>query len=753
MMNVMTIWSAVVKAYKMEFHLFPLRVKDKRPATTEGFKDATRDKAIIKAWWAENPEYNIGIACGESGIAVVDCDKGLADRAAFDAWFAESGLPPTYAVHTGRRTSFGVQLYYRGTMKSSGAGKFELNGVTGEVKSIGGYVVGVGSIHPDSGEEYEFLADLPLADLPPIVSEHVHHKKEVIEQVAESDGLIPQGDWHNLLVSHAGTLMNLGIRSPKGLYRGLLTYALEKFDVSQGLDKAHVMEIAASAAASFESETKEEAIADLEKCKETFAIEEVKEAAASERPADEPICAFNLTETGNAERFAYRYKGAFIFTKARDWMVYRNGIWWVDKTGQVDRALLETLRHVAMEADGLDEKIVIAFEAFAKKSESANGRAAALRLSAKERAFARNYDAFDRHEDLICCKNGVMNLTTQEFGPHKPEYLFTKGTDITYEAGARCPQFEAFVSQVMDGNANLIGYLQRWCGYSLSASTEECAMCVPVGIAGSGKSTLLNVLTGILGDYGAIADAEMFMAKRGDSGQPFEFAGLEGKRGLIAVETEEGKSFAVAKIKRMSGNDTIRACYKHKDWFEFQPSWKIWLACNDFPVTPAGDQAIWDRLKPVPFRVRFRGQQNEIKDLSAKLLREEGSGILNWMLRGYGEWKRIGLAEPAEAREAQAVIREEMDFLARFLEEKTERTELPHEYVSNKALFNSFVLWAEANKEGRGWDQKRFTKECRSRGLETKPTLMAGRKTVRAWQGIRLLEYTPPTALEHEEAM
>src|SRR5208282_1143967 len=207
----MTIMDAVAKAYRTGFYIFPLKIKDKRPATAQGFKDATRDKTQIHAWW-DSHEYNVGIACGESGISVVDLDKGLEDREAYDKWFATSGLPPTYAVHTGRRTSFGAQLYYRGTMKSSGAGKFELNGVTGEIKSTGGYVVGLGSIHPDSGAEYELLADLPLAELPPIVQEHVHHKKEVIEQVAESDGLIPQGDWHNLLVSHAGTLMNLGIR-------------------------------------------------------------------------------------------------------------------------------------------------------------------------------------------------------------------------------------------------------------------------------------------------------------------------------------------------------------------------------------------------------------------------------------------------------------------------------------------------------------------------------------------------------------
>ena len=106
--------------------------------------------------------------------------------------------------------------------------------------------------------------------------------------------------------------------------------------------------------------------------------------------------------------------------------------------------------------------------------------------------------------------------------------------------------------------------------------------------------------------------------------------------------------------------------------------------------------------------------------------------------------------EPAVARETQMAIRDEMDFLGRFLSEKTTKTENVNEYVSNRELFSVFTMWAETTKEGRGWKDKRFAKECRLRGLDTRATNING-KTTRAWQGIKLVGYQLSSTMMHEE--
>lgn len=262
-----TLYGYVQDAMALGFHIFPLGVKAKTPTsglTHHGFKDSSADPIIIAKWWKINPELNFGINCGDSGIAVSDIDTGLNSLEEFQAWFKASGLPPTYTVRTGRRNAFGVHMYWKGTMPSSGSKKWSLNGCTGEVKSVGGYVVGVGSIHPDSGERWEVICDAPLAALPDLVRDSVTRAAATAPVVALGNflaqtavaggGKIPPGNWHNLLVSFAGKAINAGITSPIGLYRAMVAYAEDNFDFSTvPLDKEHVKQIAVSAAETFEA--------------------------------------------------------------------------------------------------------------------------------------------------------------------------------------------------------------------------------------------------------------------------------------------------------------------------------------------------------------------------------------------------------------------------------------------------------------------------------------------------------------------
>lgn len=454
------------------------------------------------------------------------------------------------------------------------------------------------------------------------------------------------------------------------------------------------------------------------------------EQGAQVKPQDEAEERYGsvpLTDSGNAERFARRFVHKYLYTQATAWMKYSNGRWLRDKVSEAEDDMLATIRLIPEEAEGMDDKIAGAYIGFATSHESAKGRNAAMAMAALHPAFTRDYSReFNRHPELFCCGNGVFNLETGEFGSHKPGYLLTKGSNVVYDPTATCPRFEKFVSEVCCGNENLVGYLRRIAGYTLTADTGECAMFILTGGAGGGKSTYVNIVSGIMGDYAQTADAGMLMSKKGDTGQPFEFAGSEGCRALIAVEAESDKKFALARVKRMTGNDMIRACFKHKDWYEYRPAFKLYLACNEFPKTGgAGDQSVWDRLKPIPFNARFRGEKTEVKNLSDILLAEEASGILNWMLRGHAEWKATGLAEPPEARQVAAELREGEDFLGRFLEQKTTGDDRPDRMVLCSRMYEMFKFWADQEKEGRGWSSKRFVKEMEARGYK------AGNLTVR----------------------
>ena len=168
----MTLADAAATLAAHGYHVHPLRPREKVPATTRGFKDASCDPRQVAQWWAEMPAANIGVACGASGVAVLDIDTKAGadpreilsqyDRA--DAPVVGTGIGPERSTRyprslAGRR---GVQVYFKGSMSS--AGRLTIAGC--EIKAVGGYVVAPPSVHP-CGVEY--VGELPAVEELPAV--------------------------------------------------------------------------------------------------------------------------------------------------------------------------------------------------------------------------------------------------------------------------------------------------------------------------------------------------------------------------------------------------------------------------------------------------------------------------------------------------------------------------------------------------------------------------------------------------------
>ena len=130
------------------WHIFPVRPRGKEPITSHGFKDATTDPASIRGWWCKWPHANIGLACGASGLTVIDLDPRNGEP--------NLNLMPTLTSKTG---GGGWHYFYSGVVRSCKP----LPGV--DIKSDGGYVILPPSIHP-SGRRYEWVNDFQVALLP-----------------------------------------------------------------------------------------------------------------------------------------------------------------------------------------------------------------------------------------------------------------------------------------------------------------------------------------------------------------------------------------------------------------------------------------------------------------------------------------------------------------------------------------------------------------------------------------------------------
>jgi putative DNA primase/helicase len=217
----------------------------------------------------------------------------------------------------------------------------------------------------------------------------------------------------------------------------------------------------------------------------------------------------------------------------------------------------------------------------------------------------------------------------------------------------------------MDGNTELIGFIQRAIGYSLTGNVSEQCLFFLHGEGANGKSTFLNVIKEMCGDYAIQCPADTLMMKR-EQGISNDVARLRGSRFVATSETEEGQPLAEAKVKQLTGGDPIVARFLYGELFEFTPNFKIWLAANHKPIIRGGDHAIWRRIKLIPFNVTFFAR--EMDHTLPERLRSEYPGIFAWAVAGCREWHQHGLKPPKEITEATRQYKEEMDLLEQWID-------------------------------------------------------------------------------------
>jgi hypothetical protein len=107
---------------------------------------------------------------------------------------------------------------------------------------------------------------------------------------------------------------------------------------------------------------------------------------------------------------------------------------------------------------------------------------------------------------------------------------------------------------------------------------------------------------------------------------------------------------AEALVKQLTGGDRVAARPLYREYFEFTPSFKLWLACNHRPVIRGTDIAVWRRIRLIPFDVTIPPAEQDRR--LAERLRGELPGILAWALAGCLAWRKQGLGDAEAVSEA-----------------------------------------------------------------------------------------------------
>ncbi len=283
---------------------------------------------------------------------------------------------------------------------------------------------------------------------------------------------------------------------------------------------------------------------------------------------------------------------------------------------------------------------------------------------------------------------------------------------IAAREGKRVAIIEA---DTFGGDTAMIDYLQRLVGMSYIGEVRHHIMPFIFGPGANGKSVFLDVIMGVGGDYASSAPPGFLMAGRQDESAIARLAGL---RVVVCSEVGIRDRFDEAKVKLLTGGDTLTARFLYGRHFTFTPSHTLWLAGNHQPRVEAGGESFWRRTRIIGFEHTVPPERR-IDSLASRLIAEEGPGILAWIVQGAVDQAAHGLEEPASVADATARYAVEEDALARFIADRVH------------------IGGGDAVRTPTAEVRKAYTSWCRDEGEEEISAQMFGRELRSRW-GIRM---------------
>ena len=380
---------------------------------------------------------------------------------------------------------------------------------------------------------------------------------------------------------------------------------------------------------------------------------------------------FSRTDIGNAERLARRHGHKIRHCFEKGWLVWTGTHWGVEKRGEIRILVEETIKAIVPE-----EVPNVGFEEGGELLKWAKGSLNIVRIRATISCAEANppipavLDDFDQDPWKLNLLNGTFDLKTDSFCVHRKEDMITKLARVNHVPEADCPRWQAFLNRILSEDTDLIEFVKKAVGYSLTGSTSQECLFILHGVGANGKSTFVETIEALLSTYAMQTPTETLMMRRPDA-PTNDLARLKGARFVSASETEEGRQFSESRLKAMTGGDTVTARFLFKEFFEFRPEFKLWLSCNHKPVIKGTDDAIWRRIRLIPFLVQIPPDEQDpsLRGPNGKL-QSELPGILNWALEGCRSWQKNGLNPPAAVREATKGYRSDMDVFGSYISDR-----------------------------------------------------------------------------------
>lgn len=346
----------------------------------------------------------------------------------------------------------------------------------------------------------------------------------------------------------------------------------------------------------------------------------------------------------------------------------------------------------------------------------------AERFARADPSHAVTSNIWDADPWLLGTPAGTLDLRTGKMHQPRKDENITKQTGCAPE-NKPPERWLSFLHDATRGDEEMMVYLQRIAGYCLTGMTNEHALFFIYGPGGNGKSVFLNMLVHILGGYAMSAPMDTFTSSKFAS-HPTELAMLKGARLVTASETEEGRSWAEARIKALTGGDPITARFMRQDFFTYQPHFKLLFAGNHQPTLNSVDAAMQRRFNMMPFVFKPTAPDHMLEEK----LKAEGPRILNWALQGCMDWQKQGLGRPASVTTATDEYFSDQDVFGQWLAD--ECVTGANEWDQPTPLFNAWAKFARNSGEDAGTVVS-FTSRLKKKGFAKGK--VGGN---RAWKGL-----------------